>query len=513
MEGKKISVNPRMIKRDIIRHWPIWVMASIWYMLFVCFVNAASRYSFSMIDADKKISEKIMISLTENTAFLSYFLGLAIAIAAFGFLGKKRNDSFFESLPFNRISLFVNRYIFGFVMWLTPCLFIFVVEIFQSLVLGSVMFTDLLEWLISAIIMYLFWYSLGVLFTVLCGRVVMAGVCYFGFTVAGIVLSFGLNCMNMLCFIGYSSGTGFIGTPLGILSPIEYIFSLGMGYRYIDGNNYIGVFNSGSPEKIFVVLLTGILLTVFACFLFNRRKPERTGDNIVFPTMKVVFSYVLSVVTAVTLTFMLTLIIIYTNDHIAHREKDRIAIIIILCVVGFITFLGSVMWVERKLKIFTKKNMLKALIFTTILAVSGICYMHDVFNIEGYVPKAENVKYINIPNSYGFFGEGRKSLTAKDEEVIEKMTEFHKIILDNMDELESFYDDTDRAYYMNGEWTGEYYISLNYRMKNDLSISRNYVIAEGSNLDNKLKAFIYENKDIFDKSLLRADQVDYDYFD
>ena len=87
MEGKKISVNPRMIKRDIIRHWPIWVMASIWYMLFVCFVNAASRYSFSMIDADKKISEKIMISLTENTAFLSYFLGLAIAIAAFGFLG------------------------------------------------------------------------------------------------------------------------------------------------------------------------------------------------------------------------------------------------------------------------------------------------------------------------------------------------------------------------------------------------------------------------------------------
>ena len=32
-------------------------------------------------------------------------------------------------------------------------------------------------------------------------------------------------------------------------------------------------------------------------------------------------------------------------------------------------------------------------------------------------------------------------------------------------------------------------------------------------IDNLLNYFINENKDIFDKSLLRADQVDYDYFD
>ena len=62
MNEKKVSVNPGMIGREVLRHWPIWAMASVWYLLFVCMVNATSRYSFSMLDADKNISENGRIS-------------------------------------------------------------------------------------------------------------------------------------------------------------------------------------------------------------------------------------------------------------------------------------------------------------------------------------------------------------------------------------------------------------------------------------------------------------------
>ena len=82
MNEKKISVNFGMIRRDVLRHWPIWVLASVWYLLFVFMVNTTSRYSISLINIGNKISENIMISLTENTAFLAYFLGFAAAIAS-----------------------------------------------------------------------------------------------------------------------------------------------------------------------------------------------------------------------------------------------------------------------------------------------------------------------------------------------------------------------------------------------------------------------------------------------
>ncbi|MBR4343562.1 MAG: hypothetical protein IKP88_12820 [Lachnospiraceae bacterium] len=499
MNEKKISVNFGMIRRDVLRHWPIWVMASVWYLLFVFMVNTTSRYNLSLINIGNKISENIMISLTENTAFLAYFLGFAAAIAAFGFLGKKKNDNFFEALPFNRASLYVTRYIFGFIMWLIPCLFIFIVEIFQSLVLDAAMFTELLEWLVSAIIAYLFWYSLGILFMVLCGRVVMAGVCYFGFSAAGIVMSFGIDSMNKLCFIGYNSGTGFSGTPFAILSPLEYIFSLGVGYKYIDSRKYIGIFDSANILKIFVVLFAGIIMAVLAYLLYKKRKSERTGDNIVFSTMKVVFSYVLSAVTAVTMTFMLTLIIVYHDDRMAHRASDRIAILIILCIVGFITFLASVMWVERKFKIFTKKNLLKAAVFTVILAVCGVGYMHDFFNVEGYVPKAKNVSNISIPNNNGLFPNEERNLLMINEAAIEKTIELHEIILEDMYELESFYDNTDAVYYMEGDGFNSYYFNIYYTMKNDMRVSRSYEIIKGSHLDNKLRKFIEDNKEIFEK--------------
>ncbi|MBO4510597.1 MAG: hypothetical protein J5718_04550, partial [Lachnospiraceae bacterium] len=43
MDGKKFSLDFKTIKRDVLRHWPIWVSASVVYLLSVCFTHIIER--------------------------------------------------------------------------------------------------------------------------------------------------------------------------------------------------------------------------------------------------------------------------------------------------------------------------------------------------------------------------------------------------------------------------------------------------------------------------------------
>ena len=172
--------------------------------------------------------------------------------------------------------------------------------------------------------------------------------------------------------------------------------------------------------------------------LFKKRRSEKTGDTFVFSWMKTVFCYALTFVTSVVLALILVVMIIYTDDGMAHRVSDRIGTLIILCIVGFILFIGSIMIVEKKFKVFNSKNMLKALIFTVVLGLVGVGYMHDMFNIEGYVPKSSQLNNINLTIYGHFISNKNDRLTVNYKKMMDKITELHKLIVDNIDELAEY---------------------------------------------------------------------------
>ena len=226
MNTKKLDFKWKMIKRDVLRHWPIWVTSFIVYVFVVFLVNSFARGFMSTV-TPYEVTTTIVGSLIELTHFMAFCIGILAAWASFGFLGKKKKDYFYEALPFSRLSLYVNKYLFGMIISLLPCFAMFIVEIFHILFLsGSFEIVLLSKWLIIAIIEYIFWYSLAVLFMVLCGRFLMAASCYFMFSFVGIGLRFLIELSNDFCFIGVKSGFGDGNSVLGILSPIEYINSI-----------------------------------------------------------------------------------------------------------------------------------------------------------------------------------------------------------------------------------------------------------------------------------------------
>ncbi len=170
MDDKKYSLHFGIIKRDILRHWPIWTLSFLIYLFTVCFINAVTRsdyYEMTKVYGSVKITD----SLIGTTTVLAVIMGLVASWAAFGYLGKKKMHYFYESLPFSRKSMFINRFIFGFSLCMLPCVAIFLVELVQTILMSrSFEIAMLLKWLLSAICEYFFWYSLGVMFLYCAGE-------------------------------------------------------------------------------------------------------------------------------------------------------------------------------------------------------------------------------------------------------------------------------------------------------------------------------------------------------
>ena len=496
MYTKKPEFKWKMIKRDVLRHWPIWVTSFIVYVFAVFLVNSFARGFMSTV-TPYEVTTTIIGSLIELTHFMAFCMGMLAAWASFGFLGKKKKDFFYEALPFSRLSLYVNKYLFGMIICLLPCFTMFFIELFQILVLsGSFEIVLLLKWLITAIIEYAFWYSLAVLFMVLCGRFMMAVSCYLVFSFLGIGLRFFLEISNAFCFVGVSNGFGDGNSVLGVFSPIEYINSIEITFFRIDYNlnETSNVFMDGAAGKYVVIFITGILIAVVSYLLYTKRKEERTEDNIVFNGMKIVFSSIVTFFGNIYLATITYLIIFYNNDNrIAHKPAERVKLIILVAVIGFFGYLISSMIVEKKLKIF-KSHCLKALIFTVIISLIGIGYLHDVFNIEGYVPDTEDIDYINInahdsiyKELYKTTGKERSVIKIYNKETIKVITEIHEIITDNIEDIVNTPYNQGLDYYS---------FHFTYELKNGSTVSRSYSVREKSGLFNKLQEYIMENIDV-----------------
>ena len=182
MGSKKLFFNFNMILRDIKMHWPIWAIALAGYTLMCTAVVAVG--TFRSLDYDYDIVIEVVEILADTNHFFAAALGIVIAVASFGYLTKKRKHYFFESLPFNRLSLFATRYLFGVIVFMIPLISIYVIEIIQTTMHGYFGIWELTQWLIVAATECLFWFSVGVIVLVICGRIGMAGFCYIALDIA-----------------------------------------------------------------------------------------------------------------------------------------------------------------------------------------------------------------------------------------------------------------------------------------------------------------------------------------
>ena len=507
MGSKKLFFNFNMILRDIKMHWPIWVMALAGYTL-TC-TAVISLGTFRSLDYDYDIASEVVGILSDTNHFFAATLGIVIAVASFGYLTKKRKHYFFESLPFNRLSLFATRYLFGVIVFMIPLISIYVLEIIQTTMHGYFGIWELTQWLIVAATEYLFWFSLGVIVLVLCGRIGMAGFCYLGLATAWMLLKVAIEAYSNILYVGIGSGLGWFETSTyNILSPLEFFSDMGPKYSY-DVTGPGDVFPEGTFIKVLIALVTAILITAFAMFLYNRRKAEKTDDNLVFPAVKVVFSWVFAFFCALGFGIMFIALFISGETGQAHIMSNKIGIMVIILIIGFVGYMASCMIVEKKFRVFSQ-NMVKCGIFLAVLALFMIGLFHDVFNIEKFVPDKKDCTYASISGEYTITG-NYAVYRSYSKAGIGKTVELLQIVIDNFEDVCKDEDDFhDRS-------TKRLQIHLN---MNEGYLNRTYYIPKNSTLDKKVTEFMKENIELYanengrtyyDDGIYEYDGADYYY--
>ena len=503
MGSKKLFFKWSVVIRDIRNYWPAWVIPSIGYLLSVtCFLGITPYYSRA------EMAKELLSILSGASVCFSYGLGLVVSFCCFGYLGNRKKHYMFEALPASRLEMFATRFVTGFIMMTIPSLVIYVAEIIQTAAQsGNVPISELSLWLLMNTVMNLFWFAFGILFMVLCGRLLMAGFCYVAFSLAGLVFEYLLYVYNSYMFVGFFSTFESEILHLGIVSPLEYM---------LNNDLYYGELGSNYTVQVLLIATGALLFGIASILLYKVRKAERTGDNIVFDFMKTVFSCCASFIFSMIMTFIMIGILFTESEGIAHYTSYRVCIVTFVIIFSAVGYFASGMIIEKKFGVF-RKYLVKALIFTGIMTVLCILYLHDIFGIEKYIPAKEDISRCQINGE--IYHTGWENIFYDDncvstDDEKQAVLDFHEIIVKNMDEVVRYYQETgdEDRYDEYGDISVYPYdqgflrnictVHIIYVLNNGKEICRTYYIKPGGKLYEELEAYTWSHEKYIEKTTI-----------
>lgn len=408
-------------------------------------LSSLSSYAYNM-DNTSRI-------LTCVTTVLTSLLAILMNAINFSFLYSKKAADVYGSAPLTRNQMFVSRFLAGFTVSVVPMVIIYASA--AALLALSNVYGSL------RIIVTGFAYNF--IITLVCSAISMLFIVTAG-TVFDMVLSFG----------GVSLGSILVGVVIFVLCD-EHL----EGFSYT-GSEVLNILCTISPfvycghalrEYIFAApdftlqnlkfMITALFLAavflVVSGILYRHRKGEKAGSSYAYSFVYLVCALIISFVGA----FGIGMIFSRGYTNFTFFIFALIGALLVSVVFGLISY--------RSFKTIKKSLILGggsylALIATYVIIVTG------AFGYTTRVPSPENIKTATVSTWNSNFDELRP----------EQIAEFHKAIVERLDENEAVFEDA------NIESVG---VHINYVLKNGKEISRYYNISNELFADDFLKLY------------------------
>lgn len=471
MKSKTSLVNGTILKKDILRFWPLWVIELIYSLIVGPLMTGLPIASYELsrqqdmyyasLDAAeyKTIIQRCFAVYMDDWAIVIHIAVVSIiaAVLVFGYLNSRKQSYMIHSMPVSRQTLFVSHYLAGFLMALLPILAADLILGAVSLAFGAGMGMAILGYGIQTVLMMIFFYTLACLVVMLSGHGFMSIVIYS--VLNGIVVAV----WSLLEFIGSFFQMG--GSDVSALSGWKRIWTPVLFFESKLGNDFTDQWTQFNCEGIGMMclyLIPAVLFFALAMFLYRRRPLERVGENLAFswsiPVFKIVFTVAASL-SAMMIWYGLFSELVEKICGKYMREAALYITLVILCLVFY--FVGE-MIVRKTFMIWKKISWLQACIVTVVLALSVLAFR--VCYDKQSVPDAARVDQISV-NVYS------NTFMFDDQEIIEALNEIHTNMRSELDPDEGqYYDDS-------------YYIGFSYTLDSGSSIHRNYYVSETRNPD------------------------------
>lgn len=401
-------------KKDITRFAPIWALYLIGILLVL--MQETGYYGYSQLA--RELPGFIMAFGIVNLIYAAI-----CAVMLYGDLYNTRMCYSLHALPQRRESWLLSHFAAGMAFSLVPnC----IAALLFMARLGSYGYLAL-YWLLASELQFLFFFGIASVSAMLTGS-----------RFAMLLVYAGLNFVSMLAYwivdtiyLPMLEGVVLDMTVYKLLCPVVQMFQ----HEYMEFERledffdvyykFIGLSDGWGYLAILGVL--GLVLMGAATLLYRLRHLESAGDFVAFPKLKGVMCVVMTICVGGVFAFV-------------GEEMLGDSMMLWLIVGLVIGYFGSLMLLERRVKVFRGKTLIGFGALAAVLVVSTLLISADVFGIIRWIPEPDQVKSVTIANymdnEYSYYDEiyygNRIRVKLEEPEEIEDVIEAHQDILNRL---------------------------------------------------------------------------------
>lgn len=389
MQSKTSFFNGTVFKKNMARFAPLWLVYTLILLLAMTLMYMEDGINFWF---GNRMGEMIQYS-----ALINLFYAPAAAMLLFGDLYNSRICYAFHAMPMKRGCWYRTNVISGLVFSLLPT------AIFCGLSIPLLLNSCVVDgWQIAL------WTFLGMNLTYLCffGIAVVSALCVgnrFAMIAMYAMLNGGAYVAYFLIDTIYTPMLHGLITPTALVENLTPIANLiEAACLELDSYNELLRLFGNQPEKIVanyhlypegwmtvaIWAVVGAAFLLLGGWMYKGRKLECAGDTMAAKALEPVFQIAVSLCTAAFFSIFIDMFIGYR-----FRENWQYLFLGTGLLVGW--FAGR-MLIERTVRVFRLQNFLGLAVLTAVLAGSLAMTYYDVFGIETWMPRAEDVKSVTF---------------------------------------------------------------------------------------------------------------------
>lgn len=419
-----------LVKKDITRFAPLWVLYTIWTLLItLTALNGAVANNVKSVGTFIRIYSIINMGY----AFLS-------AQLLFGDLFNTRLCNALHAMPISRTHQFWSHVIAGLLFSLLPNLVAAVAVMFK---LGAMWYMALL-WLLGLSLSYVYFFGLATLCMMLTGNRFACAALYGIINFFAYVVWWFLYSVFQPLMPGVVIGGGNFSLFCPVVLMMESTDLFNFKYGNVSDPMPTGVELCNGWITFGLFGLVGIGLLLLALVLYRRRALEKAGDFLTIKALEPVF---------------LAVYTLCAGAFCSLFAMDDELLPVFLAIGILIGYFTGRMLLERTVRVLHKRAFVGLAALALLLAVALGLTKLDVFGVVRYVPEAEDVESVRFScsSTNGYYADG----TLNTPEDLALMEQIHQTFVEHRDD-----DEEDRRHFV--------YLDLVYTLKNGRTVERSY---------------------------------------
>lgn len=423
-----ISSSERALARsDFRRFWPLlFGYAVLWLCALPLSLWSRHDYLSSRRPMEAMASvSNYFYNASRASIYVSAFFAVLLAMALFAYLMNSRSVGLMHSLPITRGRQFATHFAVGVVMFTAVHLATALLTLPVQAALGAVNMRGTWEWFAAAELTSLFFFALATLCAMITGWLLAVPVIYTGINFLFAAFHLLFSTMTQLFYWGYESA----GWPAWVnwLTPFVRLYQAAtttgaedeIPYGVENGARYYFDYLPSAFWKTMLIYTAAAVLFIVLAWLFCRaRRSETAGDAIVFPWLRPIVLYVISLVGGMGLGILLW--------YMVSNTQSIVALLLCQIVAGLIVYFGVQMLLHKSFKVFNRRGWLGAAALTAVLVILCLVIRFDAFGAQKYIPDVNQIESAEVRT----YGDTPTVSGLQDPQGLEKLTAFHKAVLD-----------------------------------------------------------------------------------